>query len=55
MARVWYLGAPYRVHLPEDAPVQDRLKATGNNTGNLLIGHSLMRELKIDAIAEGIV
>lgn len=54
MARVWYLGASYRVNLPKDAPVQDRLKATGNNTGNLLIGHSLMRHLKIDAFGEGV-
>lgn len=54
MARVWYLGASYRVDLPKDAPVQERLKATGGNTGNLIIGHSLMRQLKIDALGEGV-
>ncbi|MFO7996275.1 MAG: polysaccharide pyruvyl transferase family protein [Dehalococcoidia bacterium] len=54
MARVWYLGAPYRVDLPGDSPVHERLKATGNNTGNLLIGHSLMRHLRIDAFGEGV-
>jgi len=44
-ARVFYTGARSHVPLPKEASVQDRLNATGNNTGNLLIGHAIKRQL----------
>jgi hypothetical protein len=49
VARVFYLGAPSYVRLPNTASASELLKATGNNTGNLLIGHALKRQLKIDS------
>jgi hypothetical protein len=54
MARVFYIGAPSHVTLSKNSPVQDLLKATGNNTGNLLIGHALKRQLKIDSLGIGL-
>jgi len=45
--RVFYLGAPYRVDLPKDAPVDKLREATGGNTGNLLIGDAIRRHLKL--------
>ena len=53
MARVFYIGAPSHVNLPKDASLEDRLVATGNNTGNLLIGHALKKQLKIDSLGQG--
>ncbi|MCG0275992.1 MAG: polysaccharide pyruvyl transferase family protein [Thermosediminibacteraceae bacterium] len=53
MAKVFYLGAPFEVPLPKTASVSELLKATGNNTGNLLIGSAIKRHLKIDSFGQG--
>jgi len=46
MSRVFYLGAPPDIrHVGKDS-VAERLRATGNNCGNLLIGHAISRHLK---------
>jgi polysaccharide pyruvyl transferase len=46
MARVFYIGAPLFSPFPEDAAISDLLRATGSNTGNLLIGGAIKRHLK---------
>jgi hypothetical protein len=51
MARIFYLGAPSHVALQKGASVADLLKATGNNTGNMLIGHAIKRQLSADEIS----
>lgn len=43
--RVFYAGARSDVPLQQNAAIADRLKSTGNNTGNLLIGHAIKRQL----------
>jgi hypothetical protein len=48
MARIFYMGAPLHASLPEDAAVADLLRASGNNTGNLLIGNAIKRHLKAE-------
>lgn len=46
--RVFYLGAQTHLQLDGKASLSDLLKATGNNTGNMLIGHAIKRQ--IDAL-----
>lgn len=48
MARVFYMGAPSGVNLPAGTPPGAAIKATSNNTGNLLIGNALKRHLKAE-------
>ncbi len=52
MARIFYLGAPSRVRLPPDATLERALSATGGNTGNLLIGQAIRRQLKAECIVD---
>lgn len=51
MARVLFLGAP--VEPPDEGDVAANLAATGHNTGNLLIGLSLRRQLNAEVWASG--
>jgi hypothetical protein len=51
MARIFYLGAPPTIRPPSGASVTSYLQATGNNSGNLLIGHAIHRHLKIDTLS----
>jgi hypothetical protein len=48
MARMFYIGAPLSVALPQNATVADLLRLSGNNTGNLLIGNAIQRHLKAE-------
>ena len=48
MARIFYIGAPLFAPLPGNALVADLLRASGNNTGNLLIGSAIKRHLKAE-------
>lgn len=50
LARVFYLGAPWRVRLPPGADVTEALRHTSGNTGNLLIGSALQRQLKVQCL-----
>jgi hypothetical protein len=52
MARVLFVGAPVS-DPPADADTQTKFDLTGKNTGNLLIGHALRRELAVDSYAFG--
>lgn len=52
MARILFLGAPVS-DPPADADTQTKFDQTGKNTGNLLIGHALRRELVVDSFAFG--
>jgi hypothetical protein len=47
-ARVLYLGPPGAVQLPDTASVNDLMLATGRNTGNLLIGDAIRRQLRAE-------
>jgi Polysaccharide pyruvyl transferase len=54
MARVFYIGAPSQPQLPPDYTVEQLLRETGCNTGNLLIGHALKRQLRMEKVASDI-
>lgn len=51
MARIFYLGAPPAIRAAPGTSVTALLQASGNNSGNLLIGHAIHRQFKIDALA----
>lgn len=54
MARVFYLGAPWQVPQALRAGASEALAATGNNTGNLLIGAAIMKHLKVERLGHGL-
>lgn len=49
--RVLVMGAPYEVHAYTNRSIADCFEATGFNTGNLLIGNGLVKQLRYDKIA----
>lgn len=49
--RVLVMGAPYEVQGYSNRSVADCFEATGSNTGNLLIGNGLVKQLRYDKIA----
>jgi hypothetical protein len=51
MPKIFYLGAPATAPSPKQVPLSKALLETGHNTGNLLIGHALRRQLKADFIS----
>lgn len=51
MTSVLFMGAPYEVQAIESRSLVDCFNATGQNTGNLLIGNGLYRQLDYQTIA----
>ncbi len=51
--RILFLGAPIQAVVRPDLPLDKRYEAVGYNTGNLLIGQSLLEELAPSAYAWG--
>jgi len=49
--RVFYFGAPSHINLNRYVSTAELLKETGNNTGNLLIGHAIKRHLNASNIS----
>lgn len=48
--RVLVMGAPYEVVDAGNRSIIDRFGATGHNTGNLLIGNGLVRQLRCESV-----
>jgi hypothetical protein len=51
--RLLFIGASNSALVEPGMPLERKLKITGHNTGNLLIGQSLLEELRYDACAFG--
>lgn len=50
MARILFVGAPYEVFSYHSRSLIECFQATGHNTGNLLIGNGLFRQLRCDKV-----
>lgn len=50
MARILFVGAPYEVVSYHTRSLIECFQATGQNTGNLLIGNGLFRQLRCDKV-----
>lgn len=55
MPRVHLLGAPFRVETLDAPTWQQKFDRTGFNTGNLLIGHAVVRHLVFSSLGVGTV
>ena len=50
MSRILFVGAPYEVASRDTRSMIECFQATGNNTGNLLIGNGLFRQLRYERL-----